>query len=45
VLSDDHSKVYGIGPECRSGLSTEQLALYYTPRLGRAHAEYLATQN
>ena len=44
ALTDDHSKVYGIGPECRAGLTAEALALYFTPRLGRAHAEYLATR-
>lgn len=42
ALTDDHSKVYGIGPECRAGLTADQLAAYFTPRLGRAHAEYLA---
>lgn len=36
-------KVYGIGPECRSGLTAEHLALYYA-RLGQAHAEHLAAR-
>lgn len=44
-LTDDHSKVYGIGPECRSGISAEDLAEYFAPRLGHAHAEHLAEQN
>lgn len=45
TLTDDLSKVYGIGPECRSGLTAGLLALYYTPRLGHAHAEYLAERD
>jgi hypothetical protein len=45
TLTDDLSKVYGIGPECRSGLTAEHLALYYAPRLGQAHAEYLAARD
>lgn len=42
TLTDDLSKCYGIGPECRSGISADVLARYYTPALGRAHAEHLA---
>lgn len=41
VLTDDLSKTYGIGPECRAGISAEVLAQYYSPALGRAHAEHL----
>ncbi len=44
TLYDDHSKVYGIGPECRSEIPAEALAAYFTPALGRAHAEYLAAE-
>jgi Family of unknown function (DUF6011) len=36
-LSDARSKVYGIGPECRQGISAEVLAAYFVPRVGRAH--------
>lgn len=43
ALFDDHSKVYGIGPECRSEIPAEVLARYFTPALGRAHAEHLAS--
>jgi hypothetical protein len=37
VLTNDLSKVYGIGPECRKGLSAETLATYYRPWVSRAH--------
>lgn len=36
-LTNDLSKVYGIGPECRKGLSAETLATYYRPWVSRAH--------
>jgi hypothetical protein len=39
-LTDEKSKVYGIGPECRKGMSAEILANYYRPAVGRAHAEH-----
>jgi hypothetical protein len=39
-LTNDLSKVYGIGPECRKGLSPEVLANYYRPEVGKAHAEH-----
>jgi hypothetical protein len=38
ALTNDLSKVYGIGPVCRKGLSSEVLANYYRPNVGRAHA-------
>ena len=41
TLTDDRSKVYGIGPECRRGIPDEALAQYLTPKVGRAHAETL----
>lgn len=44
TLTDDLSKCYGIGPECRSGIPAEVLARYYAPALGRAHAEALQGQ-
>ncbi len=44
ALTDDHSKVYGIGPECRSDIPAEVLAEYFTPLLGRAHAEHLTAE-
>jgi hypothetical protein len=37
-LTNDLSKVYGIGPECRKGMSGELLANYYRPEVGRLHA-------
>lgn len=39
TLTDNLSKCYGIGPECRAGIDTEVLARYYTPAVARAHAE------
>lgn len=36
-LTNDLSKVYGIGPECRKGLSAETLATYNRPAVSRAH--------
>lgn len=44
ALSDETSKVYGIGPECRSGISAAVLARYYTPKVGRAHAQALTRE-
>lgn len=38
ALTNDLSKVYGIGPECRKGLPSEVLANYYRPNVGRLHA-------
>ena len=43
-LTDDTSKVYGIGPECRAGIPADLLAQYLTPQVGRAHAAHLAEQ-
>jgi hypothetical protein len=37
TLTDQRSKVYGIGPDCRRGMSTEMLARF-APTMGRAHA-------
>ncbi len=37
-LTNDISKVYGIGPECRKGLSAEVLANYYRLDVSQAHA-------
>jgi len=37
TLTNDLSKVYGIGPECRKGLSSEVLANYFRPAVGKAH--------
>jgi hypothetical protein len=37
-LTNDLSKVYGIGPECRKGLPQEVLANYYRQDISRAHA-------
>lgn len=42
VLSDDRSKTYGIGPECRRGIPDKVLARYCTPQVGRIHADHLA---
>jgi len=41
TLTDDLSKCYGIGPECRSEIPADVLAQYYVPALARAHAEHL----
>lgn len=38
VLTDPASKTYGIGPECRSGLSDEQLAAM-AEHVGQLHGE------
>ena len=38
ALTDEFSKVVGIGPKCRKGFPAEQLALYMTPQVGRMHA-------
>ncbi len=37
-LTEEHSKAYGIGPECRKGMPAELLARF-TDAVGRAHAE------
>ncbi len=37
-LTNDTSKVYGIGPECRKGLPADVLANYYRLDVSRAHA-------
>lgn len=41
-LHDKDSKVFGIGPDCRSGMDPATLARYCTPAVGRAHAAFLA---
>ncbi|MFI6732095.1 DUF6011 domain-containing protein [Nonomuraea sp. NPDC050451] len=42
ALTDDLSKTYGIGPDCRDGIPADLLAAFLTPAVGRAHAELLA---
>lgn len=42
ALTEEHSKVYGVGPECRAGIPAEVLARYATPVVARAHAAQLA---
>ena len=37
-LTDEQSKVYGVGPECRRGMSPAELD-FYVAATGRAHAE------
>lgn len=37
TLTNDLSKTYGIGPECRKGLSSEVLANYFRPEVAKAH--------
>jgi Family of unknown function (DUF6011) len=41
VLTTDGSKVVGIGPECRMGLSKEVVDNYFPPYVGKAHYEHL----
>jgi Family of unknown function (DUF6011) len=38
-LTNDRSKVYGIGPECRKGMPSEVLANYFRPQVARVHAK------
>ncbi|MFG3426173.1 DUF6011 domain-containing protein [Streptomyces californicus] len=38
ALHDDVSKVVGIGPDCRSGMSQEALAALFMPPVATAHA-------
>ena len=40
-LTNDRSKVYGIGPECRKGMPGEVLANYFRAEVGKAHAAHL----
>jgi hypothetical protein len=42
ALRDNTSKTYGIGPDCRADMDPVVLARYFTPQVGRAHAEALA---
>lgn len=42
ALGDTYSKVVGIGPECRRGAAAESLAAVLTPKVGSAHAAFLA---
>ena len=44
ALTNDLSKVCGIGPECRRGISPEILANYYRPEVGRVHAQTLGEE-
>jgi Family of unknown function (DUF6011) len=39
ALTHEYSKVVGIGPECRKGMSAERLAELAVPEVGRVHAE------
>ncbi|MEV6790877.1 DUF6011 domain-containing protein [Streptomyces sp. NPDC051320] len=41
-LRDDTSKVIGIGPDCRGGLSPEALAALFMPPVAAAHAASLS---
>ncbi|MER5675799.1 DUF6011 domain-containing protein [Streptomyces sp. NPDC002238] len=41
-LRDDRSKVLGVGPDCREGLSEDMLAQLVTPAIAAAHAARLA---
>lgn len=43
VLTDEASKVYATGPECRKNYSPEMLAMW-ARAVGRAHAKNLAQQ-
>lgn len=38
TLTDARSKVYGIGPECRTGITVGTLAALYVPAVAAAHA-------
>ncbi|MDT0306848.1 DUF6011 domain-containing protein [Streptomyces sp. DSM 44917] len=40
TLHDDASKVFGIGPECRKGLSPQALAAIFAPAVAQAHAAH-----
>lgn len=40
ALTDERSKTYGIGPECRVGMTTEVLAVF-VDLVGRAHAKHI----
>ncbi|RPK76378.1 hypothetical protein EES45_23080 [Streptomyces sp. ADI97-07] len=42
ALHDDRSKVLGVGPDCREGVSEEMLAQLVTPAIAAAHAAQLA---
>ena len=44
TLTDDRSKVLGLGPECRQGVSETAMALNNTPTIGIAHAAVLNHQ-
>lgn len=43
-LTDSRSKVLGVGPDCREGLSEEMLAQLVTPTIAAAHADRLAQE-
>lgn len=45
ALTDETSKTYGIGPECRSGIPADVLARYCTPEVGRIHAAALVGED
>lgn len=40
TLTDDTSKVLGIGPDCRRGISTALLAAITTPQVAAIHAAH-----
>lgn len=42
ALTDEKSKVFGLGSECRTGIRTAALAALLTPQIARAHAAWLA---
>jgi hypothetical protein len=41
TLTTNESKVVGIGPECRKGLSKEFLDNFFAPKVGKVHYEHL----
>ncbi|MFE4691232.1 DUF6011 domain-containing protein [Streptomyces sp. NPDC056749] len=43
-LHDDRSKVLGVGPDCREGLSEDMLAQLVTPAIAAAHAARLSKE-
>lgn len=44
LLSDDTSKVVGIGPDCRAGLGSAALAAIFMPPVAAAHATHVQTR-
>lgn len=39
ALTEDFSKVVGVGPECRHGVPADVLAAFMTPQVAKVHAE------